>query len=159
MLASNHTPAGPGLRGRHPRQARFVIGAAAVLLLSGAYSVPLHARTAQLVAWAFLAQVAAAAGLRRLRRDPNDGAAPLRFHAEEGALFSVAALACAQATGGLGSAAYALLYLLGAAFVLAHPLPLALGLIGFALLLDGALFGISGALPAGGLLLAAHAGF
>src|SRR5207237_3783098 len=61
--------------------------------------------------------------------------------------------------GGLMSPLYALLYLLGAAFVLAHPLPLALGLIAFALALDGALFASAGALPALWPHLAAHAGF
>ena len=129
-----------------------------VLLLSGAFASIEPARAPHFVAWAFLLQVAALVGVRRLRSDPN-AQAPARWKAEEGALLCLGALALTQATGGLTSPLYALLYLLGAAFVLAHPLPLALGLLGFALALDGALFGIARALPLLWPHLAAHAGF
>jgi len=122
------------------------LAALCVLLVSGAFVLPEKARTAHLVAWAFLAQVGAAAGARRLSRE---GAVP-RWAAEEGLLLVIAALALAQVSAG---ALAPLLYLLAAAFVLAHPLPMAVGLIAFALALDAALLG-----PRWGIL-AAHAGF
>ena len=135
------------------------VAALSVLLLSGAFAQVAPARAPHFVAWAFLLQAAALAGVRRLRNDPDGPPVPSRWLAEEGALLCLSVLALTQATGGLLSPLYALLYLLGAAFVLAHPLPLALGLLGFALTLDGALFGLSRALPALWPHLAAHAGF
>ncbi len=135
------------------------LAALSVLLLSGAFALKPRPRAAQLVAFAFLAQVAALVGARRLKRDPRACLVPSRYPAEEGALLVLAALALTQASGGVQSPLYALLYLLGAAFVLMHPLPLALGLISFALMLDGALFSLAGALRKEWPVLAAHAGF
>jgi diguanylate cyclase (GGDEF)-like protein len=135
------------------------LGALCVLLLEGAFALPGGARAAQLVAWAFLLQVSAVAGVRRLWRDPRLGPAPARFAAEEGALWSIAALALLDATGGAHSPLAPVLYLLGASFVLAHPLPLALLLLAFALGLTGALFASWGALPERWPHFAAHVGF
>src|SRR5882762_930189 len=134
----------------------LMVASLVVLLLCGAFARAQG--TAHLVAWAFLLQACALAGVRRLRRVPNSPA-PARESAEEGILLAVAVLALAQASGGVSSPLYALLYLLGAAFVLAHPLRLALGLLAFALTLDGALLGISGALPEQWPNLLAHVGF
>src|SRR5436190_8087053 len=105
----------------------LLLGGLCVLLLGGAFGVLRGARAVHLVSWAFLLQVGALAGLRRLRVEAGQPVR-LRHQAEEGALVCIGALALAQAAGGLTSPLYALLYLLGAGFVLAHPLPLALGL-------------------------------
>jgi diguanylate cyclase (GGDEF)-like protein len=107
--------------------------------------------------WPWALVVAAALGAAA--RFGVSESAPAHHLAEGGLLCAVSALALTQATGGVQSPLYPLLYLLGAGYVLALPLrlalPLAVALVG----LDAAIFMMSGALPAQWPALLAHASF
>src|SRR6266513_2309372 len=128
---------------RRAKQAAMPLALAAlcILLISGAFA---HGSRA---AWALLVL----AGIGAMARW---GLGHRRLHqaAECGLLCGIGALALAQITAGL---AYPLVYLVGAGYVLALPLGLALPLIGALLGLDAALL----ALPAAWPTLLAHVSF
>jgi diguanylate cyclase (GGDEF)-like protein len=120
-----------------------------VLLVCGAFASGLL--------WPWLVLGAAAVGA--VARWGLSGTCLARHAAENGLLCAVAALALTQLTGGLSSPLYPLVYLLGAGFVLALPLTLALPLLGALLGLDAGLFLAQRALPEQWPLLLAHASF
>jgi diguanylate cyclase (GGDEF)-like protein len=121
------------------------LAALAILLVSGAFS---HGSR---VAWALLV-LAAIATLARWGLDQRG----LRHAAESGLLCGIGALALAQGTAGL---AYPLVYLVGAGYVLALPLTLALPLIAALLGLDAGIFLAARELPAAWPVLLAHGSF
>ena len=118
-----------------------------VLLVCGGFAEPR--------VWPWL--VIIAAGIGALARFGIAQQTPAR-HAVEGALLAaLSTLALTQATGGLASPLYPLMYLLGAGYVLALPLPLSVPLVAALIALDAALF--APVLPAQWPLLLSHASF
>src|SRR5438477_13128235 len=128
---------------RRAKQAAMplLLAALCILLVSGAFQ---HASR---MAWALLVLAVIGAVARW-----GLGHRLLRNAAECGLLCGIAALALAQLTAGL---AYPLVYLVGAGYVLALPLSLALPLIGALLGLDAALLPLPAAWP----VLLAHVSF
>ena len=108
----------------------LLIAAGAVLLLCGAFAAPL--------VWPWLVLIAA--GIGALLRWGMAERTPPHHALECGLLAAVSTLALTQATGGLFSPLYPLMYLLGAGYVLALPLPLAVPLVTALIGLDAALF-------------------
>src|SRR5438270_1193493 len=135
------------------------IAALAVLLVRGAFLEPLELRAPHLAAWALLVGAGMVAVARQLRRKLRGVRSPWWWAAEACALSAIGALAVAQLGGGLTSPLYPLVYLLGAGYALALPLPAALPALGFLIGLDAALFLAQRALPAAWPLLATHAAF
>ena len=135
---------------RHATRAALplAIAAAAVLLERGAYA------RGHWEPWALLVLAGGTTIVRWVR-----GGRRLHHAAEAGALCAVGALALTQLTGQLQSPFYPLLYLLGAGYMLALRLELALPLIGLAIGLDAGLFLGAGALPAKWPLFVAHVSF
>ncbi|HXN84315.1 MAG TPA: hypothetical protein VN883_17675, partial [Myxococcales bacterium] len=119
----------------------LAIAAGMVLLLCGAFLPGRAAPLPRIAAWLLLLVAGAAAALRQLRFSvgARGQRAPAPWSAEAGLLLALGALALLQATGGLQSPLAPLLYLLGAGYVLALPLPLAAGLILALLALHAAL--------------------
>ena len=97
-----------------------------------------------------------AAGLGAIARWGLSKKRLARHQIEDGLLAALAALAATQLTGGLASPLYPLVYLLGAGYVLALPIQLALPLIGALVGLDAGLFLSQRALPALWPLFLAH---
>src|SRR5438270_682926 len=124
------------------------IAALAVLLVRGAFLEPLELRAPHLAAWALLVGAGMVAVARQLRRKLRGVRSPWWWAAEACALSAIGALAVAQLGGGLTSPLYPLVYLLGAGYALALPLPAALPALGFLIGLDAALFLAQRALPA-----------
>src|SRR5712692_4707799 len=125
----------------------LLLAVAGVLLVSGAFAA---ARV-----WPWLIQIAA--GLGAIARWGTAQTTPARHKVENALLIAVAALALTQATGGPGSPLYPLMYLLGAGYVLALPLRLAVPMVIALIGLDAALF--VSVLPAQWPLLLSHASF
>jgi diguanylate cyclase (GGDEF)-like protein len=144
----------------------LAIAAGTVLLLCGAFSPGRAALLPRIAAWLLLLVAGSAAALRQLRFSVRSRGerAPAGWSAEAGLLLGLGALALLQATGGLQSPLVPLLYLLGASYALALPLPLAAGLILALLALHAALVLGPPAAAAEALrerwpLLASHAAF
>ncbi len=144
----------------------LAIAAGMVLLLCGAFLPGRAAPLPRIAAWLLLLVAGSTAALRQLRFSVRKRGqrAPGAWSAEAGLLLALGALALLQATGGLQSPLAPLLYLLGAGYVLALPLPLAVGLILallalHAVLVLGSPSTLAGALREGWPLLASHAGF
>jgi diguanylate cyclase (GGDEF)-like protein len=125
----------------------LLLAVAGVLLVSGAFAA---ARV-----WPWLILIAA--GLGAIARWGTAQNTPARHKAENALLIAVAALALTQATGGLASPLHPVMYLLGAGYVLALPLRLAVPMVIALIGLDAALF--ASVLPAQWPLLLSHAGF
>jgi diguanylate cyclase (GGDEF)-like protein len=124
-----------------------LLAVAGVLLVSGAFAA---ARV-----WPWLIPIAA--GLGAIARWGTAQTTPARHKVENALLIAVAALALTQATGGPGSPLYPLMYLLGAGYVLALPLRLAVPMVIALIGLDVALF--VSVLPVQWPLLLSHASF
>ena len=123
---------------RAPRAKRWLQAGALPLLLAGAAVLLVHGAFAAPHVWPWLLLIAI--GLGALLRWGLSEATPLH-HAVEGALLAaVSTLALTQATGGLWSPLYPLMYLLGAGYLLALPLPVSLPLLAALVGLDAALF-------------------
>ena len=125
----------------------LLLAGAGVLLVTGAFAAP------RVWPWLLLIVI----GLGALLRWGLSQTTPLH-HAVEGSLLAaVSALALTQATGGLWSPLYPLIYLLAAGYLLALPLRVSLPLVAALIGLDLAIF--APVLQAQWPLLLSHAGF
>ncbi|GAC1600142.1 MAG: hypothetical protein NVS4B10_11730 [Myxococcales bacterium] len=146
----------------------LAIAACAVLLVCGAFVPSGGPLLRQTLCWAVLVAAGLAAALRQLlfTLRGEGPRAPLSWSVEAALLLAIGALALTQLTGAVQSPLAPLIYLLGAGYVLALPLPAAVGLIATLVALDASL--IAAAPPALPValalrnrwpLLASHAGF
>jgi diguanylate cyclase (GGDEF)-like protein len=125
----------------------FAIAACAVLLVCGAYLPRGGPLLRQTVSWALLVAAGLGAAARQIRytfrRPSPDARARLAWGVEAALLLAVGALALIQLTGGAQSPLAPLIYLLGAGYVLALPLPVAVALIVALIGLDASLLAAS----------------
>src|SRR5438132_6928710 len=129
------------------------------VLVSGAFAQNPPGGRFLIACWGLLVASGIAVALRQAIRKLRGHRAPAWWTAEACALAAVGALALTQLFGGLTSALYPLVYLLGACYALALPLRFALPAIGWAVGLDVGIFLAQRALPEQWPLLATHAAF
>jgi two-component system cell cycle response regulator len=129
------------------------------LLVSGAFAQNPRGDAAHIACWALLVAAGVSVAVRQAIRKFRGHRAPAWWTAEACALAAIGALALTQLFGGLTSALYPLVYLLGASYALALPLRFALPAIGWAIGLDAGIFLAQRALPEQWPLLATHAAF
>jgi two-component system, cell cycle response regulator len=136
---------GPAKRWAAQSALPLAIAACAVLLVCGAYLPTGGPLLRQTLSWALLVAAGLAACARQIRFTlRGTGARPPRPWAVEAALLlAVGALALTQLTGAAQSPLSPLIYLLGAGYVLALPLPVAAALIVALIGLDASLIATS----------------
>src|SRR5258708_5527000 len=108
----------------------LLLAVSGVLLVCGGFAAPL--------VWPWLVLIAA--GLSAIARWGIAPQTPARHSVEGALLAALATLALTQATGGLWSPLYPLVYLLAAGYMLALPLRLSVPMVAALIALDGALF-------------------
>jgi diguanylate cyclase (GGDEF)-like protein len=108
----------------------LLLAVSGVLLVCGGFAAPL--------VWPWLVLIAA--GLFAIARWGIAPQTPARHSVEGALLAALATLALTQATGGLWSPLYPLVYLLAAGYMLALPLRLSVPMVAALIALDGALF-------------------
>jgi diguanylate cyclase (GGDEF)-like protein len=149
----------------------IAVGGAGALIAAGAFRdvarpgaglAPLAAAIAlgALLIGRLASYVASAARLRSLGGPEAAGGRELQADVEMGAVLLAATYATLQATGGVASPLYPLVYALIAFLVAFHRLAVGMPLVGLSLVFEAALFRAGGLLGEGGrTLLAVHAGF